>query len=212
MKPKGPYRRGLLVLQLLLIHQLASPVRSEYVEMTSARRVFADDASADLRRPEVARKAADASSLHKPTAAQNALAGAIAGFVARIAVAPIDLIKIRLQIQTNPISQASKFKYKGLFGTMKTIVKEEGVFALWKGNIPAQIMFSAYNAARDVIQASDTVIRTLQRACRRDDCDVCQAQWTNTHEGQLSMNFVAGGIAGASATIGDQTKGRRARD
>ncbi|EKX36786.1 hypothetical protein GUITHDRAFT_117082 [Guillardia theta CCMP2712] len=124
--------------------------------------------------------------------AQNALAGAIAGFVARIAVAPIDLIKIRLQIQTNPISQASKFKYKGLFGTMKTIVKEEGVFALWKGNVPAQVMqvmsflaikFSTYNAARDLIRSVDKV------------------QWTNTHEGQLSMNFVAGGIAGASATI-----------
>ncbi len=41
------------------------------------------------------------------TAGQEAIAGATAGFAARIAVAPIDLVKIRLQLQRNHIGEFS---------------------------------------------------------------------------------------------------------
>jgi hypothetical protein len=137
----------------------------------------------------------------QPTAAQNAVAGAIAGkmlsilpshlsyamlqickidlepdlesdisslrisagFTARMAVAPVDLAKIRLQIQQGPVlgSGSGTLKYRGMLHTMKTVAREEGFLALWKGNIPAQLMvmtfvaikFSAFNSCRNSIEA-----------------------------------------------------------
>ena len=59
------------------------------------------------------------------TAGQEAIAGATAGFAARIAVAPIDLVKIRLQLQRNRIGDlsrgvsSSRAKYVGMWQTMR---------------------------------------------------------------------------------------------
>lgn len=55
---------------------------------------------------------------------------------------PFDTAKVRLQLQKGAAPGHSGegggggAKYKGLFGTMMTIAKEEGIFALWKGVIP----------------------------------------------------------------------------
>ena len=59
------------------------------------------------------------------TAGQEAIAGATAGFAARIAVAPIDLVKIRLQLQRNHIGEfsglsSSRPKYSGMWQTMRS--------------------------------------------------------------------------------------------
>lgn len=56
--------------------------------------------------------------------------------------APLDVVKIRLQLQT------SGNKYSGIVGTMRTIYAEEGVRALWKGNVPAAIMYVIYGATQ----------------------------------------------------------------
>jgi hypothetical protein len=121
----------------------------------------------------------------QPTAAQTAAAGAIAGFTARMAVAPVDLVKIRLQIQQG--SPLSNLKYRGMFGTMSTVIKEEGFLALWKGNIPAQLMvmtfvsfkFSAFNACRNGIEKLYSAPpRTTE-----------EAQWRST-----TTNLLAGSL------------------
>ena len=53
------------------------------------------------------------------------VAGAFAGAVARVFVAPLDVIKIRLQIQKENYSLTNA-KYKGAFSAMATIAREEG--------------------------------------------------------------------------------------
>ena len=132
----------------------------------------------------------------QPSTAQNAVAGAIAGFTARMAVAPVDLAKIRLQVQQGRVSAASSLKYRGMIGTMRTVAKEEGFLALWKGNVPAQLMvmtfvaikFSAFNACRNLL---DTV--------------AVKASGTSPEEKRLRgtvTNLLAGGMAGAMATTG----------
>lgn len=61
----------------------------------------------------------------------DAAAGAIAGCIARFIVGPLDVIKIRFQVQLEPIAgqvaakQASK--YTGFTQALFTIAKEEGV-------------------------------------------------------------------------------------
>lgn len=69
------------------------------------------------------------------TAALNATAGAIAGAIARLVVNPLDVLKIRFQVQLEPISAAQSSstaasvlsKYTGLRQAFVTIVKEEGI-------------------------------------------------------------------------------------
>jgi solute carrier family 25 thiamine pyrophosphate transporter 19 len=56
-------------------------------------------------------------------------AGALAGAVGRFVVGPLDVIKIRFQVQLEPISAvgAASSKYKSLAHAFTTIVKEEGI-------------------------------------------------------------------------------------
>ena len=68
-------------------------------------------------------------------AALNATAGAIAGAIARLVVNPLDVLKIRFQVQLEPISAVQPSstaasvlsKYTGLRQAFVTIVKEEGI-------------------------------------------------------------------------------------
>ncbi|KAF3909174.1 Mitoferrin-2 [Orbilia brochopaga] len=91
------------------------------------------------------------------------IAGAVAGLVSRFCIAPLDVVKIRLQLQpqllaaTNGINAAAVTGaapastgavYKGIYGTMKTIVKQEGFTALWKGNVPAELLYLTYGATQ----------------------------------------------------------------
>lgn len=71
----------------------------------------------------------------------------LAASVAEIVTMPIDTSKVRLQIQgEDAIGQAAKDsasaashikKYRGLFGTMLTVAREEGVRSLYSGLVPA---------------------------------------------------------------------------
>lgn len=50
----------------------------------------------------------------------------------RFAISPLDVIKIRLQLQSQPLSTKLLFskqnaKYSGIFHSFKTIVQEEGI-------------------------------------------------------------------------------------
>ncbi|KAH7293717.1 hypothetical protein KP509_28G038800 [Ceratopteris richardii] len=51
---------------------------------------------------------------------------------------PIDTAKVRLQLQGKPLpgDVSAPLKYCGMFGTISTIAREEGVRALWNGLVP----------------------------------------------------------------------------
>ena len=65
----------------------------------------------------------------------NALAGAITATFSRAVCQPFDVLKIRLQLQTEDRSTA---KYRSLRHAMTRILKEEGIRAYWKGHVPGQ--------------------------------------------------------------------------
>jgi len=49
-----------------------------------------------------------------------------------------------LQLQVEPISKCNVSKYKSLLQSFVLVLKEEGVLALWKGHIPAQLLSITY--------------------------------------------------------------------
>lgn len=63
------------------------------------------------------------------------IAGGGSGIIAKTTTAPLDRAKILLQIQGMQAKERTTIpKYRGVFGTLKTVVAEEGFLALWKGN------------------------------------------------------------------------------
>lgn len=86
------------------------------------------------------------------TRRQVVLAGGVAGLVSRFCVAPLDVVKIRLQLQIHSLSDPTSHLhiqgpvYKGTLSTIRSILREEGIPGLWKGNIPAELMYVCYGA------------------------------------------------------------------
>mmetsp|Transcript_20650 Transcript_20650/g.25356 ORF Transcript_20650/g.25356 Transcript_20650/m.25356 type:complete len:381 (+) Transcript_20650:47-1189(+) len=80
----------------------------------------------------------------------NLISGAVAGGGARFLTAPLDLIKIRRQIENCPSNLSSKVTYNtGMFQSIKTIVKNEGgVKALFRGNVAATCLWVGYAAVQ----------------------------------------------------------------
>ncbi|KAI7907929.1 mitochondrial carrier domain-containing protein [Cokeromyces recurvatus] len=85
-----------------------------------------------------------------------AFCGATAGVISRVVIAPLDVVKIRMQLQTHRThfsfnapkkhQLTSKIKYSNTIQALKTILKEEGIRGLYKGNMPAEYLYLSYNA------------------------------------------------------------------
>jgi solute carrier family 25 thiamine pyrophosphate transporter 19 len=110
-------------------------------------------------------------------------------------IAPLDVVKIRLQLQTHSLSdplshESAKLKgspiYKGTLPTIKHILREEGLTGLWKGNIPAELMYVSYSAIQF------TTYRTIALAL--------QTAFGEHRLPHAAESFIAGATAGAIAT------------
>ncbi|KXJ95451.1 mitochondrial thiamine pyrophosphate carrier 1 [Microdochium bolleyi] len=123
---------------------------------------------------------------------QVVTAGATAGLVSRFVIAPLDVVKIRLQLQTHSFSRAALADgapvYKGTLKTLRHIVQTEGVRALWKGNVPAELMYVSYAAVQFTMYRHTTVL--LHRL----------AGDASSRLPKAAESFIAGASAGAMAT------------
>ncbi|KAJ0427189.1 mitochondrial carrier domain-containing protein [Aspergillus carlsbadensis] len=125
------------------------------------------------------------------TRRQVVLAGGIAGLISRFCIAPLDVVKIRLQLQIHSLSDPASHAhitgpvYKGTLSTIKTILREEGITGLWKGNIPAELMYVCYGAIQFTAYRSTTQLL---------------AQLDSYRLPQPVESFVAGAVAGGVAT------------
>ncbi|KIW87697.1 mitochondrial thiamine pyrophosphate carrier 1 [Cladophialophora bantiana CBS 173.52] len=124
------------------------------------------------------------------TRQQVVIAGGIAGLVSRFVIAPLDVVKIRLQLQPHSLSDPLSCDgikgpiYKGVFSTLRAIVRDEGIRALWKGNIPAELMYITYGGVQF------TAYRSITQA---------QAMLPTRPPPSLE-SFISGAGAGAAAT------------
>jgi solute carrier family 25 (mitochondrial thiamine pyrophosphate transporter), member 19 len=118
------------------------------------------------------------------------IAGGIAGLVSRFCIAPLDVVKIRLQLQPHSLSDPLSCDgikgptYKGVFPTLRAIAKQEGIRALWKGNIPAELMYVCYGGMQFVAYRGFTQLQ-----------HTLPLKIPNSAE-----SFVSGAAAGAFAT------------
>ena len=88
-------------------------------------------------------------------AGADAVAGGLAGSVSRFVVGPLDVVKIRLQVQLEPVAEAVKGavaapqgKYRGMWHALRTIFREEGVRGLFRGQVPGQLLTVPYCAVQ----------------------------------------------------------------
>ena len=112
--------------------------------------------------------------------------GALAGATARVCVAPLDVIKIRLQVQ---VESGAAGKYRGLVQATQTIIREEGARAMWAGTIPALFLWVPYTAIQF------TVLSKFKDAA---------TEFERRHPGStqsVPVSFLGGAIAGSAATI-----------
>ncbi|KAK3397584.1 mitochondrial thiamine pyrophosphate carrier 1 [Sordaria brevicollis] len=132
---------------------------------------------------------------------QVTAAGATAGLISRFVIAPLDVVKIRLQLQHHSLSDpllhnhnsSSKSGsgpiYKGTLPTIRHILQTEGLTGLWKGNIPAELLYVSYAA--------------VQFTTYRSITQLLQHTFPASQNKQLPPSvesFVSGATAGGVAT------------
>ena len=97
----------------------------------------------------------------------QALAGALAGGCARCVVAPLDVVKIRMQVQLEPTrTGAGGGKYSGTAQALACIFREEGLRGLWRGTLPALLLWVPYTAVQFAALGQLNRVRA-RRAARR---------------------------------------------
>ncbi|KAJ0178464.1 hypothetical protein K1T71_006287 [Dendrolimus kikuchii] len=75
---------------------------------------------------------------------QSAIAGGAAGAFTRAVAQPLDVLKIRFQLQLEPIKHGLNSKYSSMLQALTSIIKEEGIATLWSGHVPAQLLSISY--------------------------------------------------------------------
>jgi solute carrier family 25 (mitochondrial thiamine pyrophosphate transporter), member 19 len=114
------------------------------------------------------------------------IASALSGFFSRSVVQPLDVVKVRFQLQVEPLRDSTVGgKYRGLLQAIRLILREEGLSAFWKGHVYAQcqavsfvtLQFYSYEMLTSAVG----------------------------HRGMKSSNsgshFICGSLAGTTATI-----------
>uniref|UniRef100_A0A4P6D9D0 Putative mitochondrial solute carrier protein rhodnius neglectus n=1 Tax=Rhodnius prolixus TaxID=13249 RepID=A0A4P6D9D0_RHOPR len=120
------------------------------------------------------------------TAKEYAFAGANAGIITRFLTQPLDVLKIRFQLQVEPLTRSSRIsKYKTLLQASSTILKEEGIKGLWRGHNSGQLLSITFG----VVQFS--TFETLTAYSEK---------LFSSHR-SLNSHFICGTVAGTLATI-----------
>lgn len=71
---------------------------------------------------------------------KHVFAGGLSGALTRAMFQPFDVLKIRFQLQVEPVAKLQKSKYKSMLQAVCLVRKEEGVVGLWKGHNSAQAL------------------------------------------------------------------------
>ncbi|EFP08518.1 hypothetical protein CRE_15507 [Caenorhabditis remanei] len=120
------------------------------------------------------------------TSAEYSEAGLASGIVTRMIIQPLDVLKIRFQLQEEPIRGRKSGKYKGVMQSVFLITREEGAQAFWKGHIPAQGLSATYGLVQ--FSSFEWLSRHAARFIPSDDQSV-----------RSTSDFMCGALSGCLA-------------
>lgn len=121
------------------------------------------------------------------SAEEAALAGSGAGMVTRALINPLDVIKIRFQLQIERVSSLRpEGKYWGLVQASRCILREEGLPAFWKGHVPAQLLSVCFGAVQ--FASFEGLTEAVHRSTAYDSR-------------AAGIHFICGGLSACSATV-----------
>lgn len=129
--------------------------------------------------------------LKLPEPLRNLLAGGVAGMVAKSIVAPVDRIKILYQVSS------ARFSLADVPRVARTIMKEEGVAALWKGNVATMIRVFPYAGVQFMVfdKCKSTILRRAEERNRVNG-------ETSKEVGLTPLeSLLAGSVAGATSVV-----------
>ncbi|XP_017337449.1 mitochondrial thiamine pyrophosphate carrier [Ictalurus punctatus] len=119
-----------------------------------------------------------------------ALAGSAAGLVTRAIISPMDVLKIRFQLQVERVSSSRpEGKYSSIMQACRCILGEEGPSAFWKGHVAAQMLSVCYGA--------------VQFASFQELTELIHKN-TSYNSQAAGVHFLCGGMAACSATVACQ--------
>lgn len=119
---------------------------------------------------------------------QCGFCGAVSGVITRLVVQPLDVLKIRFQLQIEPTTKGIiTGKYSGIWQAFKLIYKEEGYASLWKGHVPAQVLSVVYGYVQFM------AFEAITEAVWKTYPNSTSPRWKPV------THFVCGGVAGCLA-------------
>ncbi|XP_017070206.1 mitochondrial thiamine pyrophosphate carrier [Drosophila eugracilis] len=119
----------------------------------------------------------------------QAIGGGIAGAVSRTITQPLDVLKIRFQMQVEPLTNHIDSKYRGIIHAFKSVYAEEGMRGMFRGHNSGQVLSISYALVQFW---SYEQLRSM--AHQRDF-------W---NERPLLMFFMCGGVAGCMGAVAAQ--------
>ena len=126
---------------------------------------------------------ASASAPQSVPAWASLVSGSVAGCVSRLFIAPLDVLKIRMQVAGMSSGPPAVGPSASLRSTLRSLLREEGWTALWKGNWAAEAMVVPYAAVAFVSYS------------------VCQEALRPLLPGSSLSPLLSGSVSGLCATL-----------
>ncbi|KAK5981120.1 Adenine Nucleotide Translocator [Trichostrongylus colubriformis] len=112
--------------------------------------------------------------------------GGVSAAVSKTAVAPLERIKLLLQVQYSHKSIAAHNRYKGILDAFIRVPKEQGFLSFWRGNLTNVMRYFP-------TQALNFAFNDLYKSILLKDVDRSQNFWKYT-----SRSLASGGMAGST--------------
>uniref|UniRef100_A0A8C7LCS6 ADP/ATP translocase n=1 Tax=Oncorhynchus kisutch TaxID=8019 RepID=A0A8C7LCS6_ONCKI len=119
--------------------------------------------------------------------AKDFLAGGISAAISKTAVAPIERVKLLLQVQHASKQISKEMQYKGIIDCVTRIPKEQGFLAFWRGNLANVIRYFP-------TQALNFAFKDKYKSVFLDGVDKRKQFWR-----YFAGNLASGGAAGATS-------------